>query len=127
MMKKLSQFSLKSSLQMASKEIPTNADPHLAKLKATITRGKIKGVPFIPILTIKEQTGVRVLGDKDGIKWRKAIDVNLNIATLDNEYMDMAVKDDFSLHPVSMKVLSCNCYGTCKSLLLIAFMLLNIN
>lgn len=72
-----------------SKEISTNENPDLVKLKTTITGGK-KCIPFIPILTKKVQT--RVLGNEDGFKQKKAIDANSTVNTLDNKYMDMAVK-----------------------------------
>lgn len=74
------------------KEILTNRDPNLAKLKAAIVGSKKKDVLFSPIST-KIQTGARDLGDKYDVKQKKLIDVNSDVATLDNKCMDMAIED----------------------------------
>lgn len=39
------------------------------------------------------QTGAKVLGNKDGVKQKKAIDANSDIATLYNECIYMTVED----------------------------------
>lgn len=74
------------------KEISTNRDSDLAKLKVAIAGGKKKSILFIPIST-KVQTSARGLDDKNGVKRRKAINVNSNVATLNNDCMDMAIED----------------------------------